>query len=307
MRTSTRSLEYSRTPDKYFGADSSLVGCWPLLPEYGLMDVVGGNHLKTGNATPYGPEKITLEGAYFNGINSSLVTTKTVDLSGTAKISVLADILFTPYTLTAAQKLYLHINAAGTSTGVATNIRGDNAGDPIQVLTATSSNFASSEYYPARTNAAKNIKQKYLFTHDRAEIAVSENKLSINGIQLIPDVHIFGTDLSGNFGNYVMYIGSTISGISQFLTGKVSNFTLLKRIVPEEENADYYAWSSDIRRPNFISMFNPPIEVFSPPSKFPKLALDVNGDDTLIIADITKDQSKDAPKNVKQREFFEGN
>ena len=87
----------------------------------------------------------------------------------------------------------------------------------------------------------------------------------------------------------------------------MKNLALFSRILSSEEIADYYAWKSDTRKVNFISLLIPPVETFSPPSKFPKLALDVNGDDTLIIADITKDQSKDAPKNVKQREFFEGN
>ena len=357
MRISTRGhISNSRTPAEYFQGDPSLVACWPLITGYGLMDVVGGNHLiaadvfnghgdfsidadpifnSTGGWTIAGGVatfssasdgtlrklssivigktyefKFTLsavtgigvrpfagatggtlrntpgtytesifctagfapsivgfagstatidnwtvrevydgtisqDGAYFNGVSNSLQSSQSIDLTGTNKVTVLADVKIHNYSLTADGIVYEFSVSAGTNTGSFWSYLGGTiAGDPLSIFCRGNVGNNNAFYLPSLTRITDNNTHSMVATYDFTQ-PVNEGNLSIDGVNFTASSRPISSNNTGNFGDYPLYIGSR-AGTSLFSEISIKNLAFFSRVLSSEEIADYYAWSKDI-------------------------------------------------------------
>lgn len=300
MRRSFRKISSSpRTPAEYFQGDSALLACWPLR-ESG-MDVVGGNHFNLTNV-------IFSEGmAYFNGTNASGVTRNNVVLTGTNKVTLIADVKVHTYGLTAAQTFFeLSTNAASAvSRCFWSIIDGTGAGDPLNMIVRADGGVNQAWYLPSLTNLVDKNKHTLAHTYDFS-LTTNEVNLLLDGYPVTPSSRPANANNTGNFASQPLYIGARASA-SAFSNISVGNVALLTRSISTDENADYNAWKDDKRRSNFVSLSSSMailVNKFSPASQFPKLVINNSDDTGLVVADLSHGPDKNTIAEVRRMEKF---
>lgn len=366
MRVSVKnSFGIVRTPAEYFQGDSSLVACWNLLPGYGLMDSVGGNHLIaadvlnghgdfeivadpffiisagmsiTGgkgvfNSGSFGSitklvgivgktyeftftldavtgtgirvicgatfgitrnspgtyterivsttnttlgitgiggssgtfDNLTIrevydgnigpDGALFNGVSNCLQTTNPINLTGTNKVTLLADVKIHNYNLTATAILFEFSTLFSNAGAFYISTQGTVVNDPLRVLATGNVGGNGSDIWQSGGNELfdKNHHQICaLMDFTKAGAGGAEVDFYFDGKKPAKGA-IATNNNTGNFGNFQLYIGAR-AGTSLFSNISLSNVPLLSRILSSEEIADYYAWKNDKRNPHFFSM-----------------------------------------------------
>jgi hypothetical protein len=246
-RSFKKSFSSTRTPAEYFAGDSTLALCCPLREDG--MDTVSGNHINLTNV------KFSEGAAYFNGVNAFGVTSRTLDLSGTNKLTVLANVKMNVYSLTAVQVFVeMSVNAAGSAGNFAFYQDGTAVGDVLgsYCFGNVGLNYGAYRLVAGRENGSDLNLHSYCSTYD---MSLTSNEVNIfEGGKLLTLTDRINNNNTGAFGNKSIYIGSR-AGTTFFANCSISDLAILKRIVSPEEEADRVAWMNDKRRSNFISLF----------------------------------------------------
>jgi len=196
------------------------------------------------------------DGVNFNGISNCLQTTKSVDLTITQKITVLAEVKFNNYSTTA---ITVFIEGtplpAGTTLGtIALSGQGTTLNDPIRSIVWGNAGAATSEYYNSTFGWSRGLSHILAFVNDMTQAASNEPVLFRDGSVLPPSSHTFTNNNTGFFGDFVLYFGGR-GGTSLFSDVRMKNIAIFTRILSSEEIADYTAWQRDDRSPRPFSLF----------------------------------------------------
>jgi hypothetical protein len=237
-------LEY-RTPAEYFSGDPSLALCCPLRDSG--MDTVSGNHINLTNV------KFSEGAAYFNGVNAFGVTSRTLDLSGTNKVTVLVDVKLKVYPLTSAMLVLEHSVNYALNNAFLIGPDGTVVNDPWHSALHGNVGINYADYNKSNYVGLDLNRHSYAATFDMS-LSTNEANLFSDGNLLVPSTRPLNVNNTENLGNYFTYIGMR-AGTLYPLNGSVSDLAILKRIVSAEENAEYYAWMNDARSPHFFSLF----------------------------------------------------
>ena len=201
---------------------------------------------------------ISSEGAYFNGVSNCLQSTRTVDLSGTNKVSVYANIKVNDYNLSGFEILYEFSPIAPSNQGsffLATE--GATAGDPMRWSIYGNVGDNGARYLLSKTNLADGNFHSLVCRGDfsvAASATLREGTIIKNGQFLPFDSATSSNNNTGNFGNHNLYIGGR-AGISLFSNIYMNRLLIRSTVDSPETIADYYAWQNDIRNPHFFSLY----------------------------------------------------
>lgn len=242
MLISTRGhISKDRIPSEYFQGDPALALCCPLRPGYGLMETVAGNHLITANATSYPESMISSDGAFFDGSTLSLKTTRTVDLSATNKVTVLADIKWLSYPLTADLAVYeLSANSSANAGTFRMDNSGSVAGDPTTVWIKGNGGNTYALYTLAVSKFNDRNSHSIAAFHDMS-LATNEPSMSVDGYLMTPSSRV-NVNNTANFANQTLYLAAR-AGTSLFSNLYIKNLAIVTRT--DIDHADYYAWMND--------------------------------------------------------------
>ena len=196
------------------------------------------------------------DGAVFNGVSNCLQTTSSIDLTAYNKVCVLADIKHITYNLAAAALIFETSTILGSTAGAFGAFQGGNSANDPFIWSVRGNVGQNQPQWYFNTLVALNDKNfhSYALTGDFS-LATNEAVGFFDGQLKTPSIYAANVNNTGNFGNYVLYIGAR-AGTIFFANVAVKNMAIIAGWIPSSEDiADYQAWKDDISTPNRISLF----------------------------------------------------